>query len=323
MEQPENRPSFDRSLILPIGVGALSLFGICLLLVINQVSSTRTTVPAPDTATPFKFLLLGTEPGISTPEPEDETDFPDGSSDGGAAPTRKPGLNVTAVSGISSSGGTPMPTRTFPPDLLTDSPVVISTSGSQSPAPTSPITVRTSTSTSALRPTNFPLEFTRTPINLSTLFTSTPTIPVNTPTRTPTSASAPPLNAGIYDDTDNRLVYSNNWISQNNVSGAYLGTLHVSNTLGSTLAFRFIGRELRVFYFGGTSLGTIRLNLDGVDFDLPQNQTTGPSEWVLPQVAQGTHAVTIRHLSGGSINIDYVIIPEVIGTSTPTATSTP
>jgi hypothetical protein len=50
------------------------------------------------------------------------------------------------------------------------------------------------------------------------------------------------------------------------------------------------------------------------------NNNTQIYEWVLPSVTNGTHSVTITHLSGGSVNLDYVIIPEV--PVTPTNTST-
>jgi hypothetical protein len=319
MTQPENRPPLDRTFFLPLGIGVLSLFGICLLLFINQVVSSRSTVPPPETATPFKFLLLGTEPGISTLGPEEESEFtedePEFSEEfpeGETSPTvtRRAGLNVTAVSGISSSGGTPRPTLTFPPN---DTPTLR----------------RAPTNTHTPRPASTPLTLTVTPVNLLTLIpqaTSTHTatsVVANTPTRTPTSASAPPLNAGTYDNTDHRLVYSGNWIPQTNVSGAYQGTLHVSSTLGSSVTFRFIGQEVRLFYQSGPSLGTLRININGAQVDdLSQaDSSSGNSEWVSAPLVNGTHVVTISHLSGGSVNLDYVIVPEVPGTATPTATS--
>jgi hypothetical protein len=310
MAQTEDRPPIDRTLFLPLGIGALSLFGICLILFVNQVNTSRPTIPPPDTATSFKFLFLGTEPGISTLEP-DETEFPEGVP----TSTRKVGFHVTAVSGISSSRGTPRLTLTLPSDLLfTETPII----------------VRMPTKTRTPRPVTTPLNLTRTPANLLTLLppaANTPTVTgvivVNTPTPTPTSASTPPLNAGTYDDTDYRLIYTGDWISQNNVNGAYQRTLHVSSRVGNSVIFRFIGRELRIFYVGGTSLGTIRLTLNGDNYDLDQSAITGSGEWVLPNVALGTHTVTIRHLSGGSVNLDYVIVPEVPGTATPTATIGP
>src|SRR5262249_23509906 len=48
-------------------------------------------------------------------------------------------------------------------------------------------------------------------------------------TKTPISAT--PTVSPNFDDTDFRLIYTGSWVSQTNVSGAYQGTLHISNTL--------------------------------------------------------------------------------------------
>ena len=154
------------------------------------------------------------------------------------------------------------------------------------------------------------------------IITLPPTIAANTPTRTPTSASGAPLGAGTYDDMHDRLIYNGNWTTQSGVSGAYQNTLHVSGTLGNSVSFRFIGKELRVFFQAGSSLGTIRLTLDGTVYGRNQAEGTQIYEWVLPEVASGTHTVTITHLSGGSVNLDSLVIPEIPVTPTNTATPT-
>lgn len=156
------------------------------------------------------------------------------------------------------------------------------------------------------------------------LRTNTPILTANIPARTPTSASTAPFGAGTFDDPDYRMMYSGDWTMQSGVSGALNNTLHVSGTLGNTVSFRFIGQELRVFFEAGPSLGVMRLNLDGTNYDMNEsNSTTQIYEWVLPSVTNGTHVVTITHLSGGSINLDYIIIPEVPTTPTKTATTNP
>jgi hypothetical protein len=161
----------------------------------------------------------------------------------------------------------------------------------------------------------------------STSFPSTPstqsTVIGPKPTLTPTSASTPPLNPGTYDDIDFRLVYTGNWVSQTNVSGAYQNTLHISTTLttpGNSVTFRFIGQEVRLLYQSGASLGVLRVTLDTTVSQL--NQSDSSNELVLTASQSGTHTVTLTHLSGGSVNLDSVIVPSV-GTATPTATSTP
>lgn len=152
---------------------------------------------------------------------------------------------------------------------------------------------------------------------------STPVPTANVPSNpTPTSASAPPMNAGTYDDVDFRLIYSGNWVSQTNVSGAYQSTLHVSTTLtspGNAVTFKYIGQEVRLLYQSGASLGVVRVLLDGTQTLL--NQSASSNEFVLTANSVGTHTVTIIHQSGGSVNLDYVIIPLGI-TPSPTATPT-
>lgn len=142
------------------------------------------------------------------------------------------------------------------------------------------------------------------------------TLPNSTNTSPPTvtSASGPPLNPGTYDDVFPNLVY-NGW----NATGSTGNTLHVSVVPGSTVSFRFIGRELRLLYQGGSTLGQMRITIDNVSETL--DQSSG-NEWVSDQFANGTHSVLLTHLSGGSINLDQVIIPEPANTPTPTRTPT-
>lgn len=154
-----------------------------------------------------------------------------------------------------------------------------------------------------------------------------PTVPSaftpSNPTITPASASPPPLNPGTYDDVYPGLIYSNGWVPQTNVSGAYQSTLHVSTTLttpGNSVTFRFIGQEVRLFYQSGASLGVVRITLDATQTLLDQSDTS--NEYVLSAPQVGTHTVTITHLSGGSVNLDSVIVPLGL-TPSPSPTTTP
>lgn len=155
--------------------------------------------------------------------------------------------------------------------------------------------------------------------------TSIPSTGVVVPnaTLTLTSASTPPLSPGTYDDIDFRLVYTGNWVNQTNVNGAYLNTLHISNTLptpGNSVTFRFIGQEVRVLYQSGDSLGVMRITLDTTTSQLDQSDSS--NELVLTATQSGTHTVTLTHLSGGAVNLDSVIVPS-LATPTATPTSTP
>jgi hypothetical protein len=213
-------------------------------------------VEVPDTATPFRYRFIGTEPGILSAVPSQE----------GTPEESTPSFGLATI------------------------------------RPT-PLVLRTSTPTNAF------------------VVTSQGGVPAAT--NTPTSGSAPTLNPGTYDDIDSHFVYVGVWSSEGNVGGAYQNTLHVSTAINDTCTFRFLGNQLRIFYQSGTGLGMMRAEIDGVTYDLNQSSTsTNSSEWLIEASSIGTHTITLSHLSGGSINIDQVIVPDVLGTTTPTATST-
>lgn len=143
------------------------------------------------------------------------------------------------------------------------------------------------------------------------------TLPNVTTTSPPTSTSASvaPLSPGAYDDVDSRLVY-NGW----NATGSSGSTLHVSSVPGSTVSFRFIGTQVRILYQGGSTLGRIRITIDNSVSDT-EDQSGGDNEWVSDLLSDRTHTVLITHDSGGSVNLDEIIIPAV-ATPTPTRTAT-
>ena len=130
--------------------------------------------------------------------------------------------------------------------------------------------------------------------------------------------------ANTYDDTDSRLAYSSGWVSQTGVSGAYQGTLHISNANGNNVTFTFTGQEIHLFYQAGPSLGSITITVDGLGgpaISQAQNQTQ-IKEWEPDNLlAVGTHLIVITHSGGGSINIDSLVVPAP--TVTPTRTPTP
>jgi hypothetical protein len=149
--------------------------------------------------------------------------------------------------------------------------------------------------------------------------TNTPGGPL---TSTVTSSTA--VTSVIYDDTDSRLAYSGNWVSQTNVTGAHEGTLHISNTIGDFVTFTFTGQEIHLYYQAGPSLGTVTLTIDGVGpppLDQSQNETQ-IKEWVSNTLSQGTHSIIITHYGGGSVNIDSLIVPASTPASNRTATPT-
>ena len=266
-----NQPSFDRGLLIPVGIAVFSLIGLCFVLAAGRITALRGSVEEVPTATVFKYALVGTEPAIVT------TTL---TSTGEAIPTEAPAQ-------------TEFPTQSVPTSVTLSTPIILS-----------PIGTAASTSTAST------LVAVRTN-------TASPTSAVAA-TRTPITASTAPLAAGTFDDLDARMIYNGAWTTETAVSGAYQNSLHVSGTIGNSVSFRFIGQEMRVFFQAGPSLGTIRLTLDASFYDMNQsNSSTQIYEWVLPSVPNGTHTVSISHLSGGSVNLDYIIIPQVVPTATP------
>ena len=144
----------------------------------------------------------------------------------------------------------------------------------------------------------------------------------NTPVRLATSTLSSPVAANTYDDTDARLTYTGNWVPQTDVSGAYQNTLHVSDTAGNSVAFNFVGQEIQLYYQAGTSLGTVNITFDNETLAIPLSQSQTGGVWTYILDTAGDHTVTIRHASGGSVNIDRLVIP-AITTVTPTLTRTP
>lgn len=322
----ENKPPVDRTTLFPILLGVFSLFGILLVFMIGRYHANRPAVPAPATATPFKYQLIGTEPGISTAETIDPnfTENPAGSP--------QPGLVVTALQGqISSSNLTSGPSsgtnvaRTKTPSSVNQTavgsgtdPIIVLNPGTKSATPPLVVIERTHTPTRTPGPT-----ITKTPSRTQNSTPTTGQVVTSTPSRTrtsiPTGATQVPLVPGTYDDSHPLIAYDG-WSPVTDPS-AYQSTIHVSNTAGSTATFSFVGQQIRITFMGGGSLGTIRINIGGLNFDL--DQSNGTEEWVSALLTQGTYTVTITHSSGGSVNIDSIIIPDFTTTATPpTPTST-
>lgn len=256
----DNQPPVDRSILLPILIGAFSIFGILIIVLLGRTSASRATVVEEPTETPFDYIFLGTEPGPTgtvSPEVTESTLF--------------------TMTPFDSEIGTPTP---LPPAVTPD-------------------------------------------LGIPNVTPTTSTARALTSLPTSTSASGPPLGAGTYDDVDSHLIYDG-WVDQE-VDSAYGGTLHVSNLPGSTVTFRFIGTELRIGYQVASSLGTVIVRIDNTNFD-PVDQSdvnAAINEWISPNpLSLSSHTVTITHASGGSVNLDYVIIPAVTPTGTPTTTPT-
>ena len=255
MAEMNDRPPFDRGLLIPIILGVFSVFGICLVLILGRIAASRETVSPEDTPTQFLYVFLGTEPAVVSATPTEE--------EAEAVETGLTGTPEETATELSFDLGTEQPTETK------SSLVILATA-----------------------------------------------------TQTFSSTSTAPLNPGTYDNDDSHLSYEGDWNVQSGVSGVFEGTLHVSNTLGDSVTFRFIGQQIRIFDQSGSGLGTAEIVLDGVEFEVSQSDTsTRIVEWSSPVLINATHTVVITHLSGGAINLDQLIVPDVL--LTPTVSSTP
>lgn len=164
---------------------------------------------------------------------------------------------------------------------------------------------------------------------LSSVAPSSPTVtsvvlstslPQNTSTVTPSPTIASVLSK--IDDTYFELLYDGDWISQSNVTDAYQNTLHISFAVGNSVSYTFTGQQVNVSFQSGPSLGTVSISLDGLEFNVSQSSSsTQLVSWQSAVLVRGTHTLVITHLSGGSINLDSITIPDV-ATPTPTPTQT-
>ena len=141
--------------------------------------------------------------------------------------------------------------------------------------------------------------------------------PDNTPTIeslpdldvTPAPGQAQPLAVGKYDDTDPNIAYDRFWTFETN-SGtkfAYKGTLHISNSIGNEVFFRFTGQRFILGYQRGRNFGTVTVIIDNQTYSFHE-QAFG-NVWRSPQLSPGTHSVRLIHENGQSINLDYIEVP--------------
>jgi len=248
----DKKTSLDIGFLAPILLGFLSIVGIGLVFLIGRNANKREPIPVTPTETPFRYIYLGTEPGLSTLTPE---------------ATNTPEPTATAL---------PVPVITFVPTNNTNN------NNSNTPTQTQSV-VRTPTATITL------------------------TIPAV---------------LSKVDDTYFELLYTGDWTAQSNVEGAHQNTLHISFEVGNSVEYTFVGQQVIVSYQAGPSLGRVSINLDGLIVEVDQSfSRTEIFNWTSPILVRGTHTLVMEHLSGGSINLDSITIPE-IATATPTSTPT-
>ena len=119
----DNQPSFDRGLVIPALIGIFSVIGIISVLLLNRYVNSQANVPMTATATPFKYIFLGTEPAISSEVlPTDvlpEESFVAPTENEPSVPTTEgPVILITPTSSNSTASATaPNPGNTVVPTL--------------------------------------------------------------------------------------------------------------------------------------------------------------------------------------------------------------
>jgi hypothetical protein len=127
---------------------------------------------------------------------------------------------------------------------------------------------------------------------------------------TPAPGQAQPLAVGKHDDTDPNIAYDRFWTFEMN-SGtkfAYKGTLHISNSIGNEVFFRFTGQRFILGYQRGRNFGTVTVIIDNQIYSF--HEQAFDNIWRSPQLSPGTHSVRLIHENGQSINLDYIEVPD-------------
>ena len=118
--------------------------------------------------------------------------------------------------------------------------------------------------------------------------------------------SSDPVPPGLYDDTNENIVYSGSWQTYTE-SGPYNDSLHISDTPGTTASLSFIGTQITLLYSAFPNRGTLDISIDG-SWVTTINQYTAESEWQKTWASEiltpGIHTITIKHASGGVVDLD-------------------
>ena len=113
----KNKLPIDLELLIPILLGGISVVGIAAVLIIGRALSAPAEIDATPSSTPFQFVFIGTEPGVTTPlvegsdiAPTDEfpTEVPvEQATPSIATPTRFSLFTPTLIVFRTATNGTP------------------------------------------------------------------------------------------------------------------------------------------------------------------------------------------------------------------------
>ncbi len=102
-----NRPVIDRELLIPILIGGFSVVGIVAVLLIGRALHSPAEVTATPSATPFRYVYLGTEPAVTTLV-VDGSELPptdESTATALATPTRRPASTPIILPTRTATGG--------------------------------------------------------------------------------------------------------------------------------------------------------------------------------------------------------------------------
>jgi len=122
---------------------------------------------------------------------------------------------------------------------------------------------------------------------------------------------------GWVDDADwSHFEYQGYWQPLTGIKGASLRTLTKSATVGDIARLQFTGNQIEVIYSSERGNGNLEINIDSSDpilIDQGQPRKTAYLRQWISSLLEGSdlHTLTLRHSSGGPVNIDAIVIPQI------------
>ena len=125
----DNKPTFDRSLLVPIFIGCFSIVGICLLLLAVRLGNLQGNIQSIETETPMQYQYLATEPDVALPTDTlsaASTEIPTSTSTPTAMPTLTSALRSPSISAATATSTTTVvPGKTNTPVTPSSTPLIL------------------------------------------------------------------------------------------------------------------------------------------------------------------------------------------------------
>ena len=140
--------------------------------------------------------------------------------------------------------------------------------------------------------------------------TEEPTEPTE-PAPTPAPAEAP--GAGTYDDAYAGIQYKGKWKNESSV-GPLNNVIKYSSKVGDTVSFTFKGKQVNLIYTGYYNRGAVDISIDNVwveRLNCFDPERAWQEKWYGPALADGTHTITLKHVSGEVVDIDAFVVNSV------------